>query len=241
MNNVNRVNKEEGVNKEQGISREQAIKNIFYELGSDVCGIGDISRFGGVPKGFSPLDVYPECKSVISFGVALPKGIFEVPSRLIYSHFNGSVMCGEVDRIAFYASTIIERRFDCKVVPIPCDAPNEYWEAETLTAKGIISMKHTAVACGLGQLGKSTLLINPVYGNRLTIGAILTNMELKSDEYCESVCIPGCRKCQDACPVSAIADGHVNQKLCRLNTYGKTARGFDTVDCNKCREVCPMR
>ena len=24
-------------------------------------------------------------------------------------------------------------------------------------------------------------------------------------------------------------------------TYGNTARGFDTVDCNKCRRECPMR
>ena len=33
----------------------------------------------------------------------------------------------------------------------------------------------------------------------------------------------------------------VTQKKCRQNTYGNTARGFDTVDCNKCRRECPMR
>lgn len=31
----------------------------------------------------------------------------------------------------------------------------------------------------------------------------------------------------------------VNQKLCRLNTYGKNERGFETVDCNQCRSACP--
>ena len=41
--------------------------------------------------------------------------------------------------------------------------------------------------------------------------------------------------------IKETADGSVDQKRCRINTYGKTARGFDTVDCNNCRTVCPMR
>jgi predicted O-methyltransferase YrrM len=43
-----------------------------------------------------------------------------------------------------------------------------------------------------------------------------------------------------SCPANAIENGTVNQKLCRTHTYGKTKRGFDTVDCNRCRTVCPM-
>jgi len=76
---------------------------------------------------------------------------------------------------------------------------------------------------------------------KLNVGAILTNLNLKSDELCENICIEKCTKCIDNCQASTIADNHVNQKLCRLNTYGKTNRGFDTVDCNKCRMICPMR
>lgn len=103
------------------------------------------------------------------------------------------------------------------------------------------SMKHTAVACGLGSIGKSSLLINKEYGNRLVIGAILTDLELSPDPIEADLCIKGCHKCIDNCPVHAISEGSVTQKLCRLNSYGKTARGFDTVDCNRCRTICPMR
>ena len=39
-------------------------------------------------------------------------------------------------------------------------------------------MKHTAVLCGIGALGKNTLLLNPQYGNELTIGVILTDLNL---------------------------------------------------------------
>lgn len=218
---------------------KQIIKDKILGLGADVCGIGNIKRFNNAPEGFAPTDIFSECQSVISFGVALPKGLFKIEPRLVYSHFNAEV-CNQVDFIALAAAKWIEDTYKCNCVPVPCDAPNEYWESDTMTAKGLISMKHTAVACGLGGIGRSSLFLSPKYGNRLTLGAILTNMDLESDPMCENICIKGCRKCVDACPVQAIRDGSVIQKLCRTNTYGKTARGFDTVDCNKCRSICPM-
>lgn len=41
--------------------------------------------------------------------------------------------------------------------------------------------------------------------------------------------------------MGVIQEGSVVQKLCRNNAYGKTKRGFDIVECNKFRKVCPMR
>ena len=136
---------------------------------------------------------------------------------------------------------IVPKEYNEICVPIPSDGPYEYWEEETMTGKGLLSMKHVAVACGIGQLGKSSLLLNPEYGNRLTLGAILTNVDFESDPVCKNICIPGCTKCLDSCPVLAIQEKSVTQKKCRQNTYGNTARGYDTVDCNKCRSECPMR
>lgn len=219
---------------------EKYIKNAALQFGADVCGIGSIDRFADAPKGFSPLDLYNKCKSVIAVGIALPKGLYEVDSRLMYGHFNAEV-CTMLDILELKLAKEMERTFHCKAVPVPCDSPYEYWDAEKMTGKGLISLKHTAVLCGLGSIGKSSLLINPEYGNRLTVGAILTDLELKGDLIQPDLCIPGCRKCLENCPVQAIKDGSVEQKLCRLNTYGETARGFDTVDCNNCRVVCPMK
>ena len=219
---------------------EKFIKETAYQYGADVCGIGNIDRFENAPTGYSPLDLFEQCKSVIAVGIALPQGLYEIAPRLIYSHFNTEV-CTILDHIVLKLAKEIEKNFHCLAVPVPCDAPNEYWDAERMTAKGLISMKHTAVLCGLGSIGKSSLLINPEYGNRLTIGAVLTNLELKPDSIQPDLCITGCRRCIESCPAQAIQAGSVDQKRCRLNTYGKTARGFDTIDCNKCRAVCPMR
>lgn len=216
------------------------IREKIVALGADVCGFGRIERFSSAPEGFRPTDLYSDCKSVISVGIALPKGLLCVEPRLLYGHFNADVV-HKVDEIVFAAAKIIEKECDAICVPIPSDEPYEYWETDSMTGKGLLSMKHTAVACGVGQIGKSSLLLNPEYGNRLTLGAVLTNMDFESDPYCENICIPGCTKCLNACPVSAIEGELVSQRKCRENTYGTTARGFDTVECNKCRSVCPMR
>jgi len=102
-------------------------------------------------------------------------------------------------------------------------------------------MKHAAVQAGLGTLGKNTLLMHKEYGNRLTIGVVLTNLAIGLDELAGSICIEGCRLCIDSCPVGALNGESVKQKACRPNAYGKAKRGFDTVDCNQCRMICPRR
>lgn len=219
---------------------ENKIKDILLSRGADICGIASIDRFVDAPAGFSPRDVFSDCRSVIAFGVSMPKGLTKVSSRLIYGHFNEGV-CRTVDEIAFHSAKMIEQDHGRIALPLPCDGPYEYWEEANSLGKGLISMKHAAVLCGIGGIGKNTLLLNPQYGNLLTVGAILTDLDLESDVGCDNICIDGCTKCLDACPVNAIENGTVNQQRCRANAYGKTARGFDTVDCNLCRVVCPMR
>jgi len=226
---------------------EEEIRQQFLSLGADVCGIASIDRFSAAPRGFSPTDIFASCRSVIAFGIALPRGLTQVAPRLVYGHFNDQI-CRTVDEVALAGAKALEESFSITCVPLPCDGPDEYWDASRLTAKGLISMKHAGELCGLGSLGKSTLLINPRFGNLLTIGAVLTDAPLASDPLCGDLCLPGCERCIASCPVHAIgpdseSDGHfkVEQAKCRPYTYGKTARGFDTVDCNLCRTACPLR
>lgn len=60
-----------------------------------------------------------------------------------------------------------------------------------------------------------------------------------ADILSDPICIEGCSLCIKNCPVQALDGTTAVQKKCRMNSYGKTDRGFDTVDCNKCRKVCP--
>lgn len=214
------------------------IKELFLHLGSDLCGIASIDRFDNAPEGFHPKDIYDECKSVIVFAKAVPKGITKVNPRIIYQHFN-SIGPIELDRIAYEAAIRIERDFHGVAVPIPADGPYEYWDEEELEGRGILSMKHAAVNAGLGTLGKNTILLNSQYGSMLNIGAVLTNLDIQPDPLAEEIYIKNCRLCLDSCPAKALDGNHANQSLCRKYTYETNARGFSIVNCNQCRVVCP--
>lgn len=98
----------------------------------------------------------------------------------------------------------MEKKFDYWTVPLSSDAPYEYWEKENLMGRGLVSMKHVAVNCGLGSIGKSTLLLNEQFGNRLNIGIVLSDLDLQPDDFAKEVCIPNCRKCIKSCPAHAI-------------------------------------
>lgn len=219
---------------------KENMRKSILALGADVCGFADVERFIDTPQGFHPSDHYHDCKSVVVIGFALPKGLFEVKPDLIYGYFN-NLTAPAVDKTALMAARMIEDVYDGVAVPLPCDAPYEYWNSEKMEGRGLISMKNAAVHAGIGTLGKNTLLLNAKYGNRLTVGAILTNLVLPSDDYAESICIDGCNLCVKSCPAQALKEEAVIQKLCRSNTYSSTERGFDTVLCNQCRTVCPMR
>jgi len=219
---------------------KEEIREKVLSYGADICRIARVERFEGAPEGFHPRDIFPGCKSVIVFGLALPKGLYLVDSRLIYSHFN-NFACPQVDHIAYQTAIFLEKNYHGSGVPIPCDGPYDYWNEEKMEGRGLLSMKHAAVLAGIGTFGKNTLLINKDYGNRLIIGCVLTDLDLESDELDVGACLEHCNLCIQSCPVGAIGKDEVEQKLCRMNSYGKTQRGFETVECNRCRTICPVR
>lgn len=215
------------------------IKNYITSLGADLCGVSNIESFFDAPSGYNPTDIWDGCQSIICFAVALPKGLLCVNPRIIYGHYN-QLICTTVDNIALRASNYLEKKFNCKCVPMPCDSPYEYWDSDKLEGKGLLSMKHIAVKSGLGSIGKNSLFISKEYGNMVTIGCILTDIIIEPDKQINNICYEKCHLCEESCPVNAIDNGQVNQKLCRSHTYRKTSKGFDTVECNLCRKVCPL-
>ena len=200
---------------------KEYLRKIIIDYGAQVCGFANIARFEEAPSGFHPCDIYSDCKSVVAFGVSLPKGLYMVNSRSIYGHFNDDV-CSKVDEIAYKIALLIESSYGGVAVPIPADGPYEYRDKERLEGRGLLLMKYVAVQAGLGTLGKNTLLMNQSYGNRLTLGCVFSNIEIDSDSYAETLCLPNCNECIKNCPSGIL-------------------HGSDSVDYNQFRTVCPMR
>jgi len=214
------------------------IKELTYSLGADVCGVANIKRFENAPKGFHTLDIYSEAKSVISFGKHFSTSLFDANTNVPYT-FVKNKFVELLDNISIQLTFNIESQ-GYKAIPIPSDEPYEYWDAENKRGKGILSLKHLAPASGIGCIGKNTLLINEKYGNRLYLGAVITNTELTADDLSSNLCPENCNICLKACPQSALDGITVNQKKCREVCASVTDGGGFVYSCNTCRKVCPF-
>lgn len=215
-----------------------SVKAMVYSLGADVCGIADLERFKDAPDGFSPSDIYPDARSVIVYGKQFPKGLFELDSNVPYTFFKNKLV-EMVDNISVELTMKIEGE-GFTAVPVPSDEPYEYWDSENRHGMGILSLKHAAKAAGLGSIGKNTLLINEKYGNRLCLGAVISDAELIPDKLTSNLCPENCNICLKVCPQSALDGVTIVQKKCREICSSFTEGGGMILSCNICRKVCPF-
>jgi epoxyqueuosine reductase len=214
------------------------VKEIFKSLGADLVGIAPIERFKDAPEGFRPTDIYRQCKSVLVFAKRLPLECLFVTNCVPYTHVN-NVMIQEVNTLGIKASLMLEEQ-GIKAVPVPSDDPYEHWEPERSYGCAILSLRHAGYLAGLGVLGRNTLLMNKDYGNMISIGAVLLDIELEGDPIAiYEGCPPDCRLCIDSCPQGALDGKTVNQQLCRPLSNYKTEKGYILKKCNLCRRICP--
>ena len=170
----------------------------------------------------------------------MPEAVLEAENPIPYT-LTAYSLYSELDGIAHRLCLYFDRA-GFSAVPIPADTPYISWNESEKRGQGIISLKHAAQLAGLGFLGRSTLLINPKFGNLVYIGAILTVLRLQPDPILKSFhCPESCKICINVCPKGAIGTLSVNQKLCREVSFHKNERGFDIYDCKECRKRCPLR
>ena len=213
------------------------IKDTVYHLGADICGIASVDRFTDAPRGFHPHDILPDTQSVIVFGKQFTKSVFEANSNAPYTLVR-DILIERIDDISVRLSVKIEEE-GYTAVPIPSSEPYEYWNEQERHGRGILSLKHSAHLAGLGFIGKNTLLLNRTYGNRLWLGAVISNLELIPDDVTETSCPENCRICLESCPQTALDGVSINQKRCREISATSTEGGGWLLACNVCRKECP--
>ncbi len=213
------------------------IKNYAFQREAVLCGISPIERFSDAPKGFGPLDLYPQTQSVISFALQVPKSALALKTGIPYT-VGELVSLDESHRVAFDLVLYLEN-MGYEAVMVPSE-PYEYWDVERKTGKGLVSLKHIAHRCGLGVFGKNHLLYNEQYGSLMRLGAVLTNARLEADAMVEKeICKSSCKLCITSCPAGAISESGVDQLKCRSVSQGKTTKGDPIYVCNTCRRICP--
>jgi epoxyqueuosine reductase QueG len=213
------------------------IKEIAKRCGADLGSIASVERFEHAPAGFHPRDIFPPTRSIIAFGRKIPDSAFASRAPVPYTVLTTLVL-NEVYQLTLRIVRELEE-LGVTAVPVPSE-PYEYWDKEAMTGKGIMSLRHAAHLAGMGMIGRNHLLTNRIYGNRITLGAVLTDIALVPDPIDnEPGCPSDCNMCRTVCPVNAISDDGVVQKLCRSKSEGYNEKGYYLYWCWACREKCP--
>ena len=111
--------------------------------------------------------------------------------------------------------------------------------------------RELALRCGLGWIGKHTLLIHPTHGSWMVLGGFFTTLDLSPppDQRPEPDHCGTCTRCIDACPTNAITPYSVDARRCisylTIEHEGEIAPALVAsldgwlVGCDVCQEVCP--
>lgn len=192
----------------------QDVKAAAFRAGAGDIGIANIERFENAPRMMHPLNIFPDCRSVISIVQPIPRGSYRGITEgthwanyTFYSYNRLNTLFRPT--VTYETACFIE---DCgfEAVPVYPGVP------EVLSGRRAVlpdrpqpdinlNVRIAAVACGLGEIGWSKVFIHPKFGPRVRIGTILTDAELEPDPLVE----PGtycnrCMRCVKDCPGGAI-------------------------------------
>ncbi len=115
---------------------------------------------------------------------------------------------------------------------------------------GPVLERSLAVTAGLGAIGHHTQLLVPGFGSRVTLGVLVTDLELEPDApFTQDLC-GDCRACLGACPTAALREGQgLNARRC-LSYWTTASRqtiplelrslvGGRLYGCDTCQVCCP--
>jgi ferredoxin len=160
--------------------------------------------FDHAAPGFRPLELWPGCRSVVVFAVAQSmrtNNIFAGP----LAPYEGDREIGPVPASVVDPRYALDRLSRLFVSSIRMKGMAFLEECGHRTSFRFPQLKLSGYEAGLGVYGRSGLLIHPVLGCRMSIGAVMTDAVLEPDGRLEGFdpCA-GCSACAEACPAGAL-------------------------------------
>jgi epoxyqueuosine reductase QueG len=134
----------------------------------------------------------------------------------------------ELTYACYALSQLIETKFGEIATPL---------STGPMTNGAQISIRHCAVAAGLGEFGWMGLVLTPQFGPRNRFGVILTTAEIESDPMYsgKKLCNPEkCGICTKLCPTQALSKYNEDKDPKIVNMDGRTYT-YCNLDWNKCQ------
>lgn len=195
---------------------KKKIKDFARHIGADDVGVAAISDYRS-PRSPDIAKLFPEARSMVVLAYRELSNCESSSPQI--------AMNGRLDLMAFlrannYRMTrFLETELNSKAMAVPATFPMEM-SRETRGLIADVSLRHAAVAAGLGIFGRNNLVYHPQFKNKVIFSAVLTDLELQSDLPVQDNPCTGCNLCIDNCPAGA------------LNEEGKT----DVMKCMKVLE-----
>ena len=189
------------------------VKDAAFAAGAGDIGIANIERFANAPRMMHPKNIFPDCKSVITIVQPIPRGTYrgitEGTHWSNYTFYSYNRLNTLFRPVVTYETSCFIEDHGFEAVPLYPGVPERPGGRPAVApdrpAPDVnIQVRIAAVACGVGEIGWSKVLLTKKFGPRVRLGTILTDAELEPDPLPEPSLCNRCMKCARECPGGAI-------------------------------------
>lgn len=177
------------------------VRDFALGLGADVVGFAAIDDYYS-PRSPDPRKILPDVRSMIVMGFRELAGAVEsdYPRVGMMCRLGSLEVAGSA---AFRLGRFLERETRTKAAAITVSYPLAM-SRETLGMVGDVSLRHAAVAAGLGAFGRHNLVINPDLGTGVIYTGVLSELPFASDPPVTQELCNQCGLCVEGCPARAL-------------------------------------
>jgi len=177
------------------------IRKMGMSFGADVVGFAAVEDYKS-KRAPDPKTLLPGIRSMVVLGFREINGSLASDIGRISMHSRIGMM-DLTKRCTYQTAKSLEDGYRVKAAPIMASYPLNM-AAPYMGMVADVSLRHAAVAAGLGTFGRHNLVISPRFGTRILITAVLTDMELQSDPPVTDNFCDDCNLCVESCPARAL-------------------------------------